>query len=87
MRAQHDTIPEWIFHGPSDKPVYTKGTIHMDKDDIKLAMDMYYQEMGWDWATGAPTADAYKKLGLAEVADNLGKMGLLPQRIGTKVTQ
>ncbi len=78
MRAQHDTIPEWVFHDPSDKPVYTKGTIHMDKDDIKLAMDMYYQEMGWDRATGAPTADAYKKLGLAEVADDLGKKGLLP---------
>jgi aldehyde:ferredoxin oxidoreductase len=57
----------------------------MDKDDIKLAMDMYYQEMGWDRATGAPTADTYKKLGLAEVADILGKMGLLPQRIGIKV--
>jgi aldehyde:ferredoxin oxidoreductase len=78
MRAQHDTIPEWVFHDPSDKPVYTKGTIHMDKDDIKLAMDMYYQEMGWDRATGAPTADAYKKLGFAEVAEDLGKKGLLP---------
>jgi aldehyde:ferredoxin oxidoreductase len=87
MRAQHDTIPEWVFHDPSDKPVYTKGTIHMDKDDIKLAMDMYYQEMGWDRATGAPTTDAYRKLGLAEVADNLGEMGLLPQRIGIKATQ
>jgi aldehyde:ferredoxin oxidoreductase len=78
MRAQHDTIPEWVFRDPSDKPVYAKGTIHMDKDDIQLAMDMYYQEMGWDRTTGAPTAGTYKKLGLAEVADNLGKKGLLP---------
>jgi aldehyde:ferredoxin oxidoreductase len=78
MRTQHDTIPEWVFHDPSDRPVYTKGTIHMDRDDIKLAMDMYYGEMGWDKATGAPTADAYKRLGLAKVAEDLGKKGLLP---------
>jgi aldehyde:ferredoxin oxidoreductase len=78
MRAQHDTIPEWVFHNPSDKPVYTKGTIHMDRGDINLAMDMYYQEMGWDRGTGAPTTETYKKLGLKEIADHLGKKGLLP---------
>jgi aldehyde:ferredoxin oxidoreductase len=78
MKAQHDTIPEWIFHDSSDKPVYTKGTIHMDREDIQLAMKMYYQEMGWDQATGAPTATAYRKAGLAKVAEDLGKRGLLP---------
>ncbi len=78
MRTQHDTIPEWVFHNPSDKPVYTKGTIHMDKDDIRLAMDMYYQEMGWDRVTGAPTSGTYKKLGLKEIADHLEKRRLLP---------
>jgi aldehyde:ferredoxin oxidoreductase len=78
MRVQHDTTPEWVFHEPSDKPVYTKGTIHMDKDDIKTAMDMFYQEMGWDKKTGAPTASTYHKLGLGKVADELSKKGLLP---------
>jgi len=78
MKAQHDTIPEWIFHDSSGKPVYTKGTIHMDREDIQLAMKMYYQEMGWDQATGAPTANTYKKAGLAKVAEDLGKRGLLP---------
>jgi aldehyde:ferredoxin oxidoreductase len=78
MRAQHDTIPEWIFHDPSGKPVYTKGTIHMDRGDIQSAMKMYYREMGWDQTTGAPTATAYRKAGLAKVAEDLEKRGLLP---------
>ena len=32
MRTQHDTIPEWVFHDPNNRPVYTKGTIHLDKE-------------------------------------------------------
>jgi aldehyde:ferredoxin oxidoreductase len=78
MRTQHDSVPEWVFHDPSDKPVYTKGTIRMDKEDIKLAMGMYYEEMGWDKPSGAPTAQVYKRLSLARVADDLRKNGLLP---------
>lgn len=78
MRTQHDTIPEWVYEDASRRPVYTKGTTHLDRDDMKLAMDMYYEEMGWDQATGAPTPDAYRKAGLGKVSDELGKKGLLP---------
>ena len=78
MRTRHDTIPEWVFKEASGKAPFTKGTIHMDKDDIKVAMDMYYEEMGWDKKTGAPTAAIYQKSGLGKVADELSKKGLLP---------
>ncbi|HVN24895.1 MAG TPA: aldehyde ferredoxin oxidoreductase [Syntrophorhabdales bacterium] len=78
MRTKHDTIPEWVFHDPADKPAFTKGTIRMEKDDIESAMRIYYEEMKWDKATGAPTADVYRRLGLSRVADNLGKKELLP---------
>lgn len=78
MRKAHDVIPAWVFKDPSGKPPLTKGTIHMDKEDIKKAMDMYYEEMGWDKETGAPAASTYQKLGLAKVAEELGKKGLLP---------
>ena len=78
MRTQHDIIPEWVYHDANHRPVYTKGTIHLDREDVKLAMDMYYDEMGWDKATGAPTAEAYKKVGLPKVAEELGKKNLLP---------
>lgn len=76
MRNQHDTIPEWVYEDPSHRPVYTKGTTHLDSDDVKLAMDMYYEEMGWDKSTGAPTPEAYRKVGLGKVSDELGKKGI-----------
>ncbi|MDI3280821.1 MAG: aldehyde ferredoxin oxidoreductase [Bacillota bacterium] len=78
MRTQHDTIPEWVFEDPSGKAPFTPGTNRMDRDDIRKAMDMYYEEMGWDKTTGAPTAEAYRRVGLGRVAEELGKKGLLP---------
>ena len=78
MRTQHDTIPEWVYHDPNNKPVYTKGTTHLEKDDVKLAMDMYYDVMGWDKSTGTPPAEAYKKVGLTKIAEELDKKNLLP---------
>jgi aldehyde:ferredoxin oxidoreductase len=78
MRSRHDTIPDWVFTDKSEKPPYTKGTIHMDRDDIRLAVDMFYRELGWDSATGAPTEATYRRLGLGEVARELGKRKLLP---------
>jgi len=50
----------------------------MDKEDIAKAMDLYYEEMGWDKTTGAPSASTYRKLGLAGVGDELKKKGLVP---------
>jgi aldehyde:ferredoxin oxidoreductase len=78
MRKEHDAIPAWVFKDSSGKAPFTRGTIHMDKEDISKAMDMYYEEMGWDNETGAPSGSTYQKLGLANVAEDLGKKGLLP---------
>jgi len=78
MRTKHDTIPDWVFTDPKDKAAFSKGTIRMDKEDIKLAMDMFYEEMAWDKETGSPTKATYRRLGLGTVADELAKRGLLP---------
>jgi aldehyde:ferredoxin oxidoreductase len=78
MRARHDTIPEWVFTDKSGKAPFTKGTTHMDRDDIKTAIDLFYDELGWDRATGAPTASTYRKFGLESVAAELGRRGHLP---------
>jgi aldehyde:ferredoxin oxidoreductase len=78
MRSAHDTIPDWVFQDESNRPVYTKGSTHLDKEDLNLALDMYYGVMGWDKTTGAPTKEAYQKAGLTKVADELGRKGLLP---------
>jgi len=78
MRIHHDKIPEWVFTEKSGKPPYTKGTTHMDKNDIRVAMDMFYDEMGWDKATGAPTFKTYKKFGMDNIAGTLAKKNLVP---------
>jgi aldehyde:ferredoxin oxidoreductase len=78
MRTRHDTIPDWVFADPKGKEAFNKGTIRMDKADITRAMDMYYEEMGWDKGTGSPTGAAYRKLGLSSVAEGLAQKGLLP---------
>jgi aldehyde:ferredoxin oxidoreductase len=78
MRTQHDTIPEWVFTDKSGKAPFTKGTTHLDRGDAQIAMDLFYDEMGWDRTTGAPTSQTYRKFGLDPVAAELGKRGLLP---------
>jgi aldehyde:ferredoxin oxidoreductase len=78
MRARHDTMPEWVFTDKSGKAPFTKGTIHMDRRDMELALDLFYGELSWDKATGAPTERTYRRLGLADVAAELGKRKLLP---------
>jgi aldehyde:ferredoxin oxidoreductase len=78
MRNQHDLVPEWAFQDPNRRPPFTPGTIRMDRGDIEKAMDMFYEEMRWDIATGSPTAAAYRELTLAYIADELTKLSLLP---------
>jgi aldehyde:ferredoxin oxidoreductase len=74
MRSRHDTVPEWIFEYGKDKLPFNEGSIRMDREDIRLAMEMFYREMGWDAKTGAPTYDTYRKFGLEGVARELKKI-------------
>jgi len=52
--------------------------VHMDRKDASLAIDLFYDQMGWDRATGAPTAATYRKFGLSSIAAELGRRNLLP---------
>jgi aldehyde:ferredoxin oxidoreductase len=81
MRSKHDVVPEWVFEDENGKAPFSKGTIRMDKKDMEVAFDMFYGEMGWDKATGAPTAKAYQKAGLSAVADDLRRRNLLPEKV------
>ena len=78
MRARHDTVPNWVFDGPADRPPFTPGSIRMDRDDIEKGKDLFYDVLGWDRRTGAPTRAALSKLGLGDAADRLARSGLLP---------
>ncbi|MDA8124667.1 MAG: aldehyde ferredoxin oxidoreductase [Deltaproteobacteria bacterium] len=78
MRTRHDLIPDWVFHDPQNRKAFSKGTVHMDREDVQKALDLYYAELAWDGKTGSPTRATYQRLGLADVADALAKRSLLP---------
>jgi aldehyde:ferredoxin oxidoreductase len=78
MRAKHDTVPDWVFKVVPGKPTFTEGAISLEQKDAETAVDMFYEEMGWDKTTGSPTSATYRKFGLAKVSDELGRRGLLP---------
>jgi aldehyde:ferredoxin oxidoreductase len=79
MRNQHDRVPGWVYEDPGGAQPFTPGTVRMDKEDIALGMGMFYEAMGWDAATGAPTEEAYARLGLADVGRDLKARKLLPE--------
>jgi aldehyde:ferredoxin oxidoreductase len=76
MRARHDTVPDWVFDNPPDKPPFTPGTSRMDRADIERAKSLFYEVLGWDPKTGAPTHATLERLGMKDVAGGLGRMGL-----------
>ena len=79
MRSKHDLIPKWVYHDPYGVRPFNKGTISMDPGDMSKAMDMFYEVMDWDKATGAPTAEAYSRLGLESVGAELAAEKLTPE--------
>lgn len=77
MRADHDICPEWIYHDAKGKKPFTKGTIVMDRDDMKKSFDLFYEVMNFDVKTGTATKKAYEEFNLGYVADVMKKEGLL----------
>lgn len=78
MRNKHDGMSDWVFDKDPDLKPFTPGTDKMDKEDMQVALTMFYREMGWDEKTGAPTKATLERLGLGDVAVALGKLNLLP---------
>ncbi len=63
------------------EPVHTgpnKGE-RIDPDKFEEMLDSYYDLRGWDKKTGIPTRAKLEKVGLSDVADELERMGKLPQ--------
>ena len=76
MRSLHDVIPEYAYTTEPEVPVFTEGTVKMDKEDWQLALTMFYDTFGWD-RNGAPTRKTLEKFGLKDVADDLAASNLL----------
>jgi aldehyde:ferredoxin oxidoreductase len=47
-------------------------------EDFNYLVDMYYDQRGWDKATGWPTRETYERLGMSEIADEMAAIGKLP---------
>ncbi len=77
MRTQHDIIPEWAFTYPKDAKPFAPGSNILDKADMELAKDLFYDQLGSDRKTGSPTAATLEKLNLKYVADELAAKGLM----------
>ncbi len=83
MRRAHDTVPSWAVRHcrPTSRPS-PRATQRMDRADIERAKDLFYDVLGWDRATGAPTRSSLERLGLRDVAGRLEAMGQLPLEKG-----
>jgi aldehyde:ferredoxin oxidoreductase len=79
LRDTHDAIPNWVFEQDPDFKAFEEGTYKMDRDDMELAKDYFYEEMGWDVKTGIPTRKTLEKFGLGDMADDLEARGILPR--------
>jgi aldehyde:ferredoxin oxidoreductase len=64
-----DTLPQRLMTEPL-KAGASKGQV-VSKEDLKLMLDEYYTERGWDLKTGVPTDKKLKELGLDYVIDDL----------------
>ena len=49
----------------------------MDRDEFERMKDEFYQIRGWDVATGLQTKAKLEELGLSDIADVMGREGLL----------
>jgi aldehyde:ferredoxin oxidoreductase len=65
-----DTFPERLMT-ESLQAGASKGQL-VSEADLKVMLDEYYTERGWDLATGKPTRKKLLELGLGYVADRLG---------------
>ena len=51
-----------------------------DWDGFNALVDRYYETRGWDKATAWPYRETWEKYGLGDIADEMERIGKLPQR-------
>jgi len=83
MRTLHDQLPPWGLAVNHPGTVPFDGTNYYEtQEDWDLALDYFYEELGFDQTTGAPTRETLESHGMKDVADELAAVGLLPGAIG-----
>ncbi|HEX6386382.1 MAG TPA: aldehyde ferredoxin oxidoreductase C-terminal domain-containing protein, partial [Anaerolineae bacterium] len=64
-----DTLPKKLFK-KALKGGRTDG-LALEEVELQAGMDMYFEQAGWDVATGTPTRTTLEDVGLTWVADEL----------------
>ena len=69
LTRDHDTLPKKLFKkalegGRSDG-------IIIESEELQAGLEMYYEQAGWDAATGTPTRATLEDVGLGWAADDL----------------
>jgi len=79
LRRVHDQLPPWmILENHAGKLAYDGSNYYIPGADWDHALDLYYTELGYDLATGAPTRATLEAMGMKDVADELAGLHLLP---------
>jgi len=68
--------PDCLVPGKDGEPYSRKGLV-VDRDEFERMKDEFYQIRGWDVATGLQTKAKLEELGLSDIADVMGREGLL----------
>jgi aldehyde:ferredoxin oxidoreductase len=79
LRHLHDQLPPWaILENHVGKVAYDGSNYYIPAADWDTALDLFYTELGYDLATGAPTRATLEAMGMKDVADELAGLHLLP---------
>lgn len=79
MRHLHDQLPPWaLIENHAGKIAFDGTNYYTPQSDWDAALDFYYEELGYDKATGAPTRATLEAMGMKDVADGLAALSLLP---------
>ncbi len=68
--------PECIVPGKNDEIVNVEGRT-FDRQEFEKLKDEYYELRGWDVETGLPKAETLKRFDMEDIAEDLGKRGLV----------
>ena len=74
IRAYHDSLGQIGFRNAAKVALYAAQGGVPAFNEPGGTLDMFYTEMGWDVATGAPTRAKLTALGMADVADAMKVM-------------
>lgn len=69
LSRDQDTLPKKLFRQPL-KGGRSDGVL-LDEAELAAGIDLYYEQAGWDVATGIPTRATLEETGLAWAADEL----------------